>query len=259
MENFAASFPKKHLGQHFLHDRHVIHQLIAAIAPQRQDAMIEIGPGRGALTLPLLQHLDQLYAIEFDRDLIPLLTQQAGIHLEVIQSNVLRVDFKALAARMQTQKVRVVGNLPYNISTPILFHLLQYKEVIHDMYFMLQKEVVERIVAEPNSKTYGRLSVMIQAFCEANALFTIPPSAFLPPPKVDSMILHLKPYEQVRFDIQNVAQFEQVVRLAFHTRRKMLKNALKNLPELIIPEALFNKRAEELSVLDFVHLANSIS
>lgn len=254
-----VTFAKKHLGQHFLHDRHVIQKLIAAIQPKTDDAMVEIGPGRGALTFPLLAHLNKLYAIEFDRDLVPALQEHGGPNLELIQSDVLKVDFRALARTIGCSQLRIAGNLPYNISTPILFHLLQYKEVIQDMYFMLQKELVERIVAPPGSKTYGRLSVMVQIYCEAHALFTIPPGAFSPPPKVDSMILCLRPYVQPRFDIKDMAIFEQVVKLAFQARRKTLKNALKTLSSLTLPEALCNKRAEELSPTDFVQISNSIS
>ena len=152
------SRPKKSFGQHFLHDRQIIQKIITGIHPQRSDFMVEIGPGRGALTLPLLPHLDHLHAIELDRDLVPFLAAEGGDKLHILQQDVLTVDFKALALSAG-KKIRVVGNLPYNISTPILFHLLEYKEFISDMYFMLQKEVVERICADPGSKTYGRLSV----------------------------------------------------------------------------------------------------
>lgn len=248
------SRPKKSFGQHFLHDRQIIQKIVTAIAPQRADFMVEIGPGRGALTLPLLPHLDQLHAIELDRDLVPFLEAEGGDKLHILLQDVLTVDFKALAQKAG-KKIRVVGNLPYNISTPILFHLLEYKAFISDMYFMLQKEVVERICADPGSKTYGRLSVMIQVHCEANPLFTILPGAFTPPPEVDSMLLHLKPYDPARFLIEDPQRFAEIVKLAFQTRRKTLKNALKNIPDLTIPEVLASKRAEQLTVADFVALS----
>jgi 16S rRNA (adenine1518-N6/adenine1519-N6)-dimethyltransferase len=247
--------PKKSLGQHFLHDRHIIHKIVSAIHPEPDDFIVEIGPGQGALTQPLLAALKQLYAIEFDRDLVPELKSMGGTRLHILQQDVLRVDFKALALEQPGKKLRVVGNLPYNISTPILFHLLQYKEYISDMYFMLQKEVVERICAPPGSKIYGRLSVMVQVDCEATPLFTILPGAFTPPPQVDSMCLHLKSYLISRISEHDRPRFEAIVKQAFQTRRKTLKNALKNLPDLILPQALSHQRAEQLSPADFIALA----
>lgn len=249
------SRPKKSFGQHFLHDRHVIHKIISAFNPLHTDFIVEIGPGRGALTLPLLATLDKLYAIELDRDLIPFLAEQGGTQLHILQEDVLSVDFKALSQQYPGKKLRIIGNLPYNISTPILFHLLQYKEVIQDMYFMLQKEVVERICAEPGSKTYGRLSVMVQVDCEARSLFSISPGAFSPPPQVDSMMLVLKPYVPSRFPLTHPERFAEIVKLAFQTRRKTLRNALRNLPEVKLPEAFKNQRAEQLSIADFVALS----
>lgn len=251
----AMTRPKKSFGQHFLRDRHIIHKIIEAIRPEPNDFMIEIGPGQGALTFPLLKSgLNELYAIELDRDLIPALSQQGGSHLHIIAQDVLSVDFKAIAAKHPEKKLRIVGNLPYNISTPILFHLLNFKEVIEDMYFMLQKEVVERICAPHGSKVYGRLSVMVQVDCATHPLFTISPDAFNPPPQVDSMMLQLKPYPLSRISETNRELFNSIVRLSFQARRKTLKNALKNLPHLILPETLSHKRPEQLSIDDFISL-----
>jgi 16S rRNA (adenine1518-N6/adenine1519-N6)-dimethyltransferase len=249
--------PKKSFGQNFLHDRHVIHKIIEVIQPKPDDFMVEIGPGRGALTLPLLDRLNQLYAIELDRDLIALLEAQGLNKLHLLGQDVLSVDWARLALCIPEKKMRIVGNLPYNISTPILFQLLAHKDLIQDMYFMLQKEVVARICAAPNSKTYGRLSVMIQVNCEAVPLLTIQPGAFTPAPQVDSMILQLKPYASPKYHLSNPERFAEIVKLAFQSRRKTLKNALKGFPDLILPEAFKNKRAEQLYVSDFVELSQS--
>lgn len=250
--------PKKSFGQHFLHDRQVIHKIIRALNPSANDFVVEIGPGRGALTFPLLSELHELYVIELDRELIPSLAAQGGHKLHIIQEDVLKVDFKALALQNPDKKLRIIGNLPYNISTPILFHLLQYKDYIHDMVFMLQKEVVERICAAPGSKTYGRLSVMIQVVAEATPLFTIFPGAFTPPPQVDSMLVRLQPYQNPRFTITNPEFFAEIVSQAFQMRRKTLRNALKKFTQLQLPETLANKRAEQLHVIDFAEISSLI-
>ncbi len=250
--------PKKSLGQNFLHERGVIDKIVLAISPKPGDRIVEIGPGQGAMTFPLLDRHGALTAIEFDRDLLAPLAAQAARHgdLILIQGNVLDVDLTALAA---DTPIRLVGNLPYNISSPILFHALDHAPAIIDMHFMLQKEVVERMAAGPGSKVYGRLSVMLQAYCEVTALFTVGPGAFRPPPKVDSAVVRLRPRPPETIGVSDRTRFANMVRAAFGQRRKTLRNALS-----LICDADFitaagidpQLRAEQLSVADFVRLAN---
>lgn len=253
-----SSPPKKSLGQHFLHERGVVEKIILAVDPQPGDRLVEIGPGQGALTLPLLDRHGALTAIEFDRGLIQPLTAAARPHgkLTLIQANVLDVDFTALA---DGRPLRLVGNLPYNLSSPILFHALDHAASIGDMHFMLQKEVVERAAAAPGSKVYGRLSVMLQACCEVTALFTVGPDAFRPPPKVDSAVMRLRPRDPAGIGIDDRARFADIVRAAFGQRRKTLRNALRETcGEDAIRAAGIDPqlRAEQLAVADFVRLAN---
>ena len=252
---------KKSLGQHFLHERGFVERIVLAVNPQPGDVLVEIGPGQGAITFPLLQRHGVLTAIEFDRDLLQPLTTAAQPHgaLTLIHANVLDVDFTELAAGRQ---MRLVGNLPYNLSSPILFHVLDHAAVVQDMHFMLQKEVVDRMAAGPGSKVYGRLSVMLQAYCTVTALFTVPPGAFRPPPKVDSAVVRLVPRHPASIGIHDPARFAAVVRAAFGQRRKTLRNALQAVCDAdalhaagIDPQA----RAEQLPVTDFVHLANTLS
>lgn len=219
---------KKGLGQHFLSDRHVLDDIVRAIAPQPGQVLVEIGPGDGALSMPLLDAIGTLTAIELDRDLHQPLRRRAADHgqLDLIEASVLDVDLTALAAK-HGGSVRVVGNLPYYLSSPILFHCLAHSGAITDMTFLLQKEVVERIVAPPGNKTYGRISVMLQLACRADAMFVVPPRAFTPPPKVDSALLRLQPKAaDAQPDVDQRA-LETVVRHAFGQRRKTLANALK--------------------------------
>ncbi|TAN05264.1 MAG: 16S rRNA (adenine(1518)-N(6)/adenine(1519)-N(6))-dimethyltransferase RsmA [Rhodanobacteraceae bacterium] len=218
--------PKKSYGQHFLHERGVIERIVAAIAPQPRDRIIEIGPGEGALTLPLLQAAGQLTAIELDADLIePLRERAAGIgQLDIIHADVLKVDLAALAAG---GRLRLAGNLPYYVSSPILFHCLAYPAVIEDMHFMLQKEVVERMAAAPGSKIYGRLSVMLQLACRVEPLLHVAPGAFRPPPKVESALVRLTPLAAGRPNPALSDSIDRVVRAAFGQRRKTLTNALR--------------------------------
>ncbi len=251
---------KKHFGQHFLHDRDVLARIVQAIHPQRGQTVVEIGPGGGALTLPLLDRTGHLIAIELDRDLHQPLRQRATAHgtLELIEANVLDVDFTALAAR-SGKPLRVVGNLPYYLSSPILFHCLAHAPAIRDMTFLLQKEVVERIVAAPGSKTYGRLSVMLQLACHAEALLEVPPSAFTPPPRVDSALVRLLPRPGSELPVVDPAALAGIVRAAFGQRRKTLANALKNhLGSDQIQAAGIDPRAraETLAPDAFVQLAN---
>ncbi len=247
--------PRKRFGQNFLHQPQVIQQIIAAIAPREKDFLIEIGPGQGALTKPLLAQAKRLVAIEFDRDLVRYLQAQSWGGLTIYQADVLKFDF----AQLQQPVLRIVGNLPYNISTPLLFYILEYADMVQDMVFMLQKEVVDRIVAKPNTADYGRLSVMLQYSCQTEKLFDVSPSAFNPPPKVDSSVVHLIPYTVRPVQVNDEMLFAKLVAQAFTQRRKTLRNNLKSLLSVeqieqvgIDPQA----RAETLSLADFATLAN---
>ncbi|MGB3392239.1 MAG: 16S rRNA (adenine(1518)-N(6)/adenine(1519)-N(6))-dimethyltransferase RsmA [Stenotrophomonas sp.] len=250
---------KKQLGQHFLADTHYVEKIVLAVNPKPGERLVEIGPGQGAITFPLLRRHPQLTVIEFDRDLIAPLTAAAAPlgELSIVHRDVLQVDFTELAG---DAKIRLVGNLPYNISSPILFHALDHAAAISDMTFMLQKEVVDRMAAAPGSKVYGRLSVMLQAWCEVTALFVVPPGAFRPPPKVDSAVVRLVPRDPATVDIHDRQHFANLVKAAFGQRRKTLRNALNG----IVDEAGFaatgvrsDSRAEQLQVADFIALANA--
>ncbi len=251
---------RKHFGQHFLHDFNIIQKIIQVINPKKEDFMIEIGPGLGAITVPLLEYVNHLHVIEVDREIIPLLQKKIH-HLEKLtihQKDALRFDFHPLA---QQQKLRIVGNLPYNISTPLLFHLLEQREIIHDMYFMLQREIVDRIVAQHNTEHYGRLSVVIQYFFQCRKLFTISPQSFSPAPKVYSAFMQLVPYQiaEQPHTTRDIMLFAEVVRLAFNQRRKTIHNSLKSLLDGHAWQALNidpNLRAENLSVKDYVNITN---
>jgi len=187
---------RKRFGQHFLHDKNIIDKILRAIDPKRDDNLLEIGPGRGALTLPLLNYCDQLTVVELDRDLIPVLQRRAvqGGQLKVINTDILTFEFDSLS---RTRSLRVVGNLPYNISTPLMFHLMDSITKIQDMHFMLQKEVARRIVSNVGTRNYGRLSVMIQYFCHCQYLFDVAPTCFTPAPKVDSAVIRLTPHKHL--------------------------------------------------------------
>lgn len=254
---------KKSLGQHFLHERHIVDKLVMAIDPRPGDRIVEIGPGQGALTFPLLDRHGALTAIEFDRDLLEPLTAAAKAHgeLTLIHADVMNIDFSVLASDSSAGhgQIRLVGNLPYNLSSPILFHALDHAAAVRDMHFMLQKEVVDRMAAGPGSKVYGRLSVMLQAYCTVTALFKVPPGAFRPPPKVDSAVVRLVPRAPAEIGIDDPRRFADVVRAAFGQRRKTLRNALGNVctMEQIVAAGIDpQRRAEQLEVGDFVRLAN---
>jgi 16S rRNA (adenine1518-N6/adenine1519-N6)-dimethyltransferase len=253
---------KKQLGQHFLHDDNIIARIVRAIDPKPGDAIVEIGPGAGALTIPLLQQHRALTVIEFDRDLLePLrkLGEEIGAALQIVHADVLDVDFTALAAGTQ---IRLVGNLPYNISSPILFHALEHADAIRDMHFMLQKEVVDRMAAAPGSKVYGRLSVMLQACCTVTPLFRVPPGAFRPPPKVDSAVVRLLPRPPAEIGIVDATVFARVVKAAFAQRRKTLRNALSQLCDAEAMQAVGidpGARAETIAVSQFVALSNHLA
>ena len=249
---------KKHLGQHFLHERRVVEKIVLAVDPKPGDRLVEIGPGQGAITFPLLQRHGSLTAIEFDRDLLAPLAAAAEGHgeLTLLPGDVLGVDFTALAAG---GRIRLVGNLPYNLSSPILFHALDHAAAIRDMHFMLQKEVVDRMAAPPGSKVYGRLSVMLQAYCSVTPLFSVPPGAFRPPPKVDSAVVRLVPRAPEDIGVDDQARFAAVVRAAFGQRRKTLRNALSGVADAAAIEAAGldpGDRAERIPVEGFVRLAN---
>ena len=263
MGNPPVHKARKRFGQHFLHDKNIIHKLLRAVNPQTTDTLIEIGPGQGALTFPLLEQCKKLTAIELDRDLIPILKRGAeGLgELNLINSDILKIDMAALSL---TPPFRLVGNLPYNISTPLMFHMLEYNELIKDMHFMVQKEVAERIIATSDkntssSKHYGRLSVMMQYFCRCDYLFDVPPGCFSPPPKVDSSIIRLIPHSKPPVQVDDIEMLELVVKTAFNQRRKTISNSLKKLlsrdqiHSLDINPA---SRAENLSLSDFAKLSN---
>ena len=245
---------RKRFGQHFLTDRGIIKDIVDAIAPEAGQAMVEIGPGLGAMTQPLVERLGHLTVIELDRDLAVLLRKKT--ELTVIESDVLRVDFRALAAAA-TPKLRIVGNLPYNISTPILFHLLDVADVVQDQHFMLQKEVIDRMVAKPSTSDYSRLSVMLQwRYAMENVLF-VPPQSFDPPPRVDSAIVRMLPHE--RPESLDVKLFSELVRVAFSQRRKLLRHSLGKWLEARNFSGVFNlqRRAEEVPVAEYIALAQT--
>ena len=252
VEKFMKHIPRKRFGQHFLTDRGIIEDIVQAIAPQPGQAMVEIGPGLGAMTQPLVERLGHLTVIELDRDLAVQLRARAN--LTVIESDVLRVDFRQLADAANT-KIRVVGNLPYNISTPILFHLLDVADAIEDQHFMLQKEVIDRMVAKPSTSDYSRLSVMLQwRYAMENVLF-VPPASFDPPPRVNSAIVRMLPHAAP--GAVDVKLFSELVRVAFSQRRKLLRHSLGKWLEARNFSGTFNlqRRAEEVTVSEYVALA----
>jgi 16S rRNA (adenine1518-N6/adenine1519-N6)-dimethyltransferase len=251
---------RKRFGQNFLHDPIVIRKIVNAIDPRPDEHLVEIGPGQAALTIPLLQTAGHMDAIEIDRDLVPIVQEQCAPHGELTLHNVDALKFDFTALKTDDRPLRLVGNLPYNISTPILFHLLESRTVIQDMHFMLQKEVVERMAAGPGSKTYGRLSVMLQAYCEVHHLFDIGPGAFKPAPKVDSSIVRLVPHDANALTIRDEERFARIVAASFAQRRKTLRNNLKGLlSEEQIRDAGIDPgvRSETLSVAGFRRLASA--
>ncbi|KAF0807326.1 ribosomal RNA adenine dimethylase [Alcanivorax xiamenensis] len=249
---------RKRFGQHFLHDPGIIDRLVRTVAPIAGQKLVEIGPGRGALTYPLLEQVAHLDVVELDRDLIHLLREAVPEErLTIHQADALRFDFRPLAGAL---KLRVVGNLPYNISTPLIFHLLEQAEIISDMTFMLQKEVVDRLTAAPGTSDYGRLSVMVQYHCQADYLFFVPPGAFQPPPKVDSAVVRLTPHTTAPWPARDPVHLGKLVNQAFTQRRKAVRNALKTLVEPDTFDALGidpGLRPDHLSVADYVALANA--
>jgi 16S rRNA (adenine1518-N6/adenine1519-N6)-dimethyltransferase len=252
--------PRKRFGQNFLHDPGVIARILAAISPRPDDHLVEIGPGRGAITAGLLAAAGRLDVVEIDRDLVgPLAEQFSGSGaLTIHNADALRFDLCGL--REGEARLRLLGNLPYNISTPLLFRFLDQADCIEDMHFMLQREVVERITAEPCTKAYGRLSVMIQAYCRAISLFGIGPGAFTPAPKVESAFLRLTPYRPLPHPVADAETLSRLVAQAFSQRRKTLRNTLKGFlpPGLLESQGIDpGQRAEEIPVNAYVRLANA--
>ncbi len=253
---------RKRFGQNFLVDQQVIAEIIKLLAVQRDDRVIEIGPGLGALTSPLLRRLDHLQVVEIDRDIIARLQQRySSEKLTVHAGDALLFDFAQLAGDCRAG-LRIVGNLPYNISTPLLFHLAGFGGYVRDMHFMLQKEVVERMVAEPGSSQFGRLSVMLQYRFVIDRLLDVPPEAFNPVPRVHSAVVRLIPRAPAELSARDASQFATLVAAAFAQRRKMLRNSLRSLFDDARLAALGvapTCRAEDLSVADYIRLANSLA
>ncbi len=257
----SAHRPRKRFGQHFLRDAGVIQRIVAAIDPRPGQRLVEIGPGEGVLTGPVLARAGRLEVVELDRDLAADLARRLGepAGLVVHQADALRFDFSSLAAG---ERLRVIGNLPYNISTPLLFHLFSQAEVIEDMVFMLQKEVVDRLVAEPGSRQYGRLSVMARFYCSMDWLFDVAPEAFHPPPRVDSAIIRMRP--RALDEVQRALHpaLDAVVRAAFNQKRKTIRNSLKGVVDSGPIEATGvdpGARAETLSLDAFLNLAKTLN
>jgi 16S rRNA (adenine1518-N6/adenine1519-N6)-dimethyltransferase len=251
--------PRKRFGQNFLHDHNIIYNILSSLQAKPDEHWVEIGPGMGALTEPLLNLGLRLDVVELDRDLVSLLKDKFKQHanLEIFSADALRFDFSALVKN--NEKLRIIGNLPYNISTPLMFHLLDNAQCIDDMHFMLQKEVVDRICAEPGSKKYGRLSVMMQYYCATELLFDVPPESFDPAPKVMSAIVRLVPHQQPPVEVNDITMLNRVVVQAFSQRRKTLRNSLKKLIEedaIIALNIDPTLRAEALSLADFAKLSN---
>jgi len=245
---------RKRFGQHFLTDSAIIEAIVREIAPVPGDAMVEIGPGLAALTQPLVERLGQLTVVELDRDLAARL--RAHPQLQVVESDVLKVDFSALARdRFPGQRLRIVGNLPYNISTPILFHLLEHVEVVQDQHFMLQKEVIDRMVASPATADYSRLSVMLQWRYAMEDVLFVPPESFDPPPRVDSAVVRMVPLANP--PAIDVARFGEMVQVAFSQRRKILRHTLGRWLEQRGADVPFDlqRRAEEVPVHEYVALS----
>ncbi|MCW9709392.1 16S rRNA (adenine(1518)-N(6)/adenine(1519)-N(6))-dimethyltransferase RsmA [Avibacterium sp. 21-586] len=256
---------RKRFGQNFLFDQNIIQSIVAAIYPQPEQFLVEIGPGLGALTEPVGERVEHLTVVELDRDLAERLRHHPFLHqkLTVIEADAMQFDFAALYREQnlaeKNQKLRIFGNLPYNISTPLMFHLFRYCGQIQDMHFMLQKEVVKRLCAAPNTKAYGRLTIMAQYFCQVMPVLEVPPSAFKPAPKVDSAVVRLIPHSTPPHPVKDLYWLNRVCTQAFNQRRKTLRNALSTLFSAENLTALgidLNARAENLSIADYAKLAN---
>jgi 16S rRNA (adenine1518-N6/adenine1519-N6)-dimethyltransferase len=252
---------RKRFGQNFLHDQYVIDKIVSAINPQNGENLVEIGPGLGALTEPVAEYIDHLTVVELDRDLAKRLIHHPFLNkkLTVIEQDALKFDFSTLVK--EENDLRIFGNLPYNISTPLMFHLFSFASKVKDMHFMLQNEVVKRLCATHGDKLYGRLSVMAQYYCQATPVVAVPPSAFKPAPKVDSAVVRLTPHKTPPADVKCIDTLQSVVTTAFNQRRKTIRNSLKELLSSEEISALGIKpelRAEALSLQDFALLANKV-
>ncbi|WP_151702935.1 16S rRNA (adenine(1518)-N(6)/adenine(1519)-N(6))-dimethyltransferase RsmA [Nitrincola alkalilacustris] len=254
---------RKRFGQNFLEDGHVIRRIVGAISPKVGEHLVEIGPGLGALTEPLLDAAGALDAVELDRDLVPVLRTKFfrhGDQFRVHEADAMKFDYHSLIE--EGEQLRIVGNLPYNISTQLIFHLLSHARIIQDMHFMLQKEVVLRLAAKPGDNHYGRLGIMAQYYCQVDNLFLVPPAAFNPAPKVDSAIVRLVPYKTLPIVAKDVTMLQNVVRTAFGQRRKTLRNNLKPLMAAEQLEALGidpGLRPERLTLQEFVTISDAIT
>jgi len=257
----TAHRARKRFGQNFLEDDGIIRRIVKAISPKVTDNIVEIGPGKGAITAQILTSCPTLNVIELDRDLIPVLLSQFISRypdFKIHQTDALKFDFGTLLGEPKTP-LRIVGNLPYNISTPLIFHLLSYHSNVRDMHFMLQKEVVQRMAAAPNTKAYGRLSIMVQYYCKVDNLFEVPPESFDPQPKVDSAIVRLVPYAEPPHPAKDVKLLSGLVNTAFQQRRKTLRNTLKQMLSSTEIESLnidSSARPENISLLEFVKLSD---
>lgn len=255
-KQYQGHTARKRFGQNFLSDGQIISDIVAAIAPEPEEVLVEIGPGLGAITEPVCELVNQLTVIELDRDLAKRLRTHPFIQqkLNVIETDAMKFDFNTLC---QDKPIRVFGNLPYNISTPLMFHLFSFASKIQDMHFMLQKEVVDRLAAAPGNKNYGRLSVMAQYYCQVIPVLHVPPHAFNPPPKVDSAVVRLTPYSEPPVKISSTDSLAAITAAAFNQRRKTIRNSLKN---LVSAESLESAginpgvRAEQLTLEDFAKI-----
>lgn len=256
----AGHKARKRFGQNFLHDQGVIRRIVRGISPRASDHMVEIGPGLGALTEVILDEAGALDAVELDRDLLPILRAKFFNYedkFRIFEADAMKFDFSSL--QQDDRPLRIVGNLPYNISTQLIFHLLQHVTCVQDMHFMLQKEVVDRLAAQPGTRLYGRLGIMAQYYCHIEPLFIVPPEAFDPIPKVDSAIVRLMPYQQKPHQAKCIKTLENVVRSSFSMRRKTLRNNLKGTLEAQHLEALDidpTRRPETLSLVEFIRIAD---
>ena len=263
MSNEFSHQARKRFGQNFLRDSNIIERILNSIAPTADDRLLEIGPGQAALTDLLAASGAQLDCVELDRDLAGFLEKRfaSNERVRIHQHDILKFELQNLSPAVERNSLRIIGNLPYNISTPVLFHLLKSHELIKDMVFMLQLEVVERMAAQPGNKTYGRLGLMLQYYCEIEHLFNVPPEAFTPRPKVSSAIVRLRPHTEFPLTAKDPAALEQVIRSAFNQRRKTLKNSLK---AIMSEEAMaetgidFSLRPENLSLADYVRLSDAL-
>jgi 16S rRNA (adenine1518-N6/adenine1519-N6)-dimethyltransferase len=259
---------RKRFGQNFLEDDNIIRRIVKSIRPKAADNLVEIGPGKGAITEQLLSTCPTLNVVELDRDLIPVLLAQFIARypdFKIHQTDALKFDFATLLQDSDGNNrgpLRIVGNLPYNISTPLIFHLLSYHSQVTDMHFMLQKEVVDRMAAQPGAKAYGRLSVMVQYYCKVENLFDVPPESFNPRPKVDSAIVRLVPYTELPHPARNVKLLERLVNTAFQQRRKTLRNSLKQLLPAEAIESLnidTSIRPENITLAEYVALSDKLA